>query len=176
MTEDNTAEVTEQAAPEAETMPDGLSFGQRQLWKRNHGGQKNPTEGKALSGGRPDRSKPVRVKLADRNRITFDGMNPDYVYRVVNDKDGRIERMQEIGYELVESDQQIGDFRVADGSKLGSAVSKPVGGGIRGYLMRTKKEYYAEDAAEKARRVDSTEAALKPVKSKEEYGPGLTND
>jgi hypothetical protein len=174
MTDENTAEVAKQ--PE-EVMPDGLSFGQRQLWKRQHGGQKNaPASNPALSGGRPDRSKPMRVKFADRNRISFDNMDPDYVYRVVSDKDGRIEKMQTFGYEFVESDEPIGDYRVAEGSKMGSAVSKPVGGGITGYLMRTRKEFYDEDQKAKAGRVDATEAALKPAKSKEEYGPGLTND
>ena len=125
---------------------------------------------------RPNRSKPTRVKFNNRNKISFDGMDPNYVYRVVNDKDGRIAKMEEIGYELVESDGQIGDYRVAEGSKMGRALSKPVGNGVTGYLMRIPKEYYDEDQAEKAKRVDSSEAALKPQKTKEEYGPGLTNE
>ena len=125
---------------------------------------------------RPERSKPKRVKFNDRNRISFSDLDPNYVYRVVNDKAGRIARMQEIGYEFVESDEQLGDYRVAEGSKMGKAVSKPVGGGINGYLMRIKKEFYEEDRKEKDRRVDDVEAALKPKKDKGEYGTGLTNE
>lgn len=125
---------------------------------------------------RPDRSKPQRVKFADRNRISFSNMDPDYVYRVVNDKDGRIAKLQGIGYELVQDDEQIGDYRVAEGSKLGRAVSKPVGNGVTGYLMKIRKDFYEEDQNEKSAVVDKIEKALKPNSSKEEYGTGLTNE
>lgn len=147
------------------------------ITRRRSGGQKRPVR-KAVTqeGERPNRSKPTRVKYADRNRISFDGMEPGFVYRAVNDTPGRIEKFRGMGYELVESEQQLGDYRVAEGSKMGRAVSKPVGNGTTGYLMRIKKEYYDEDQKAKAQRVDATEAALKPAKSKEEYGPGLTND
>jgi hypothetical protein len=131
---------------------------------------------KAPEAARPERSKPKRVKFNDRNRISFTGLDPDFVYRVVNDKAGRIERMQEIGYEFVESDEQLGDYRVAEGSKMGRAVSKPVGGGVNGYLMRIKKEFYEEDRIEKDKRIDAVESALKPSKAKGEYGTGLTKE
>jgi hypothetical protein len=154
--------------------------------KRKSGGHKRPVRRvigipavkgspPAPQGERPDRSKPARTKYSDRNRISFDGLDPEYVYRAVNDTPGRIDKFKNMGYEFVESDKQLGDYRVAEGSKMGKAVSKPVGNGINCYLMRTKKEYYEEDQAEKAKRVDSIEAALKPAKTKEEYGPGLTN-
>jgi hypothetical protein len=152
------------------------------IWKqkkRAAGGQRKPVGSPAIQGpivARPDRSKPTRVKFADRNRISFDGMEPGYHYHVFTDVPGRLEKMQDIGYEFVESDQQIGDYRVAEGSKMGKAVSKSTGGGQRGYLMRIKQEFYDEDQAAKAKRVDAVEAALKPAKAKEEYGPGLTND
>jgi hypothetical protein len=173
--DNETIEVQETVNKE-EVMPEGLSFGQRQLWKRQHGGQKKAPEGAAPQGGRPDRSKPMRVKFNDRNRISFNNLDPGYVYRVVNDKDGRIAKMQSIGYEFVESDEQIGDYRAAEGSKMGKAVSKPVGNGVIGYLMRTKREFYDEDQAEKSKRVDAVESALKPRKEKEEYGTGLTSE
>jgi hypothetical protein len=145
--------------------------------KRQAGRPKRPSLAvSAPEGERPNRSKPKRVKFNDRNRISFSGMHPDFVYRVVNDKPGRIERMQEIGYEFVESDEQLGDYRVAEGSKLGKAVSKAVGGGVNGYLMRIKKEFYDEDRKAKDERVDSIESALKPKKSEGEYGTGLTKE
>jgi hypothetical protein len=172
MTEETTTEV----ARMEEVMPEGLSFGQRQLWKRTHGGQKTTPKDVAPNGGRPDRSKSVRVKFNDRNRISFSNLDPNYVYRVVNDREGRIDKMQTIGYDFVQADEQIGDYRVAEGSKLGSAVSKPVGGGVNGYLMRIPKEYYEEDRKAKDDKINASEAAFKPQKSKDEYGPGLTND
>jgi hypothetical protein len=151
---------------------DKRSFGQRQLIKRLTGAQQRSAE----PAKRPDRSKSTRVKLADRNRIRFDNMEPGYHYHVFNDTPGRLEKMQSVGYEFVESDEPLGDFRVAEGSKLGRAVSKQVGGGQKGYLMRIKEEYYEEDKAEKAKRVDVTESALRPKKENGEYGSGVTNE
>jgi hypothetical protein len=172
MTEENTVVEPEETTEEAPKRRGNPNF-----FKRQEGGQKDTTETlNAKAVNRPDRSKPRRVKFSERNRISFDNKDPDYVYRVVNDKDGRITKMQGIGYEFVESDEQLGDYRVAEGSKMGKAVSKPVGNGVNGYLMRIRKEFYEEDKAEKEKRVDATEAALKPSKAKEEYGPGLTND
>jgi len=169
--------MSEDTIIEKEVDNDGrpLRFGQRQLLKRQAGGQSDPIQTEAPKGGRPDRSKPARVKFNDRNRISFSNLDPDYVYRVVNDKEGRIEKMQSIGYDFVESDEQIGDFRVAEASKLGKAVSKPVGNGVNGYLMKIPKDFYEEDRKAKDERIDATEAAFKPSKSKDEYGPGLTN-
>jgi len=136
-----------------------------------------PTKENVLpQGGRPDRSKPMRVKFADRNRVSYNNMDPDYMYRLVNDKDGRIERLQQIGYELVQSDEHIGDYRVAEGSKMGSAVSKPVGNGTTGYLMKIRKEFYMEDRKAKDEVIAHSERAMKPDKSKNETGPGLTNE
>jgi hypothetical protein len=102
-------------------------------------------------------------------------MEPGYHYHVINDKDGRIPSKQAQGYEFVYSEKPIGDFQVGEATALGSLVCKPVGNGRVGYLMRIKQEFYDEDQAAKAKIVDATEAALKPNRSKEEYGPGLTN-
>ena len=161
------------------------------ILKRTSGGQKKRVKRKPVGGSRsiavisrgdsdneaPRTSRtPKRVKFADRNRISFAGMDPNYVYRVVNDKDGRIQKMQGIGYEFVEDDENIGDYRVAEGSKMGSAVSKPVGNGVTGYLMKIRKEFYDEDQKAKAAKVDEIEKALKPSPVKGEYGPGVTNE
>jgi hypothetical protein len=178
--DNETTEVQENTEATNNGQSPVLRFGQRQLLKRQAGGQKQPVdrpvrESLAPEGGEV-RGKSKRVKYSDRNRISFSNLDPEYVYRVVNDKDGRIAKMQSIGYEFVESDEQIGDYRAAEGSKMGKAVSKPVGNGTIGYLMRTKREYYDEDQAEKSKRVDAIEASLKPRKEKEEYGTGLTSE
>ena len=150
--------------------------------KRTGGGHKKRVKRKPVGAISKEKSgiavsrKPQRVKLADRNRICFNELDANYVYRVVNDKDGRIEKLQRIGYEFVESDENIGDYRVAEGSKMGSAVSKPVGNGVTGYLMKIRRELYEEDQAAKAAQVDEIEKALKPNVSKGEVGTGLTND
>ncbi len=121
-------------------------------------------------------SRPKRTPLGARNRLTFGAQDPNFVYRVINDQDDRLKRAQEAGYEFVVSDEQLGDKRVAEGGKVDSRVSKPVGNGVRGFLMRIPREYYDEDQQAKAQRIDDVEAAMKPNTSKGEYGSGLTND
>ena len=121
-------------------------------------------------------SRPTRTPLGARNRLTFGAQDPNFVYRVINDQDDRIKLAQEAGYEFVTGDAQLGDKRVAEGGKIDSRVSKPVGNGVRGFLMRIPREYYVEDQAAKAARIDETEKAMKPNASKHEYGAGLTNE
>lgn len=168
--------ITNEAQPEEPT-PTKRPRGNPNFTKRHAGGQKQASpETQHPQGIRPDRSKPKRVTLKERNIISYSNLDPDYVYRVVNDKPGKIDQAQKIGYELVESDEQIGDYGAAEGSKLGKAVSKAVGGGTKGYLMRIKKEFYEEDRAAKDKIIDATEQAMKPNKANGEYGPGVTND
>lgn len=126
---------------------------------------------------RPDRSKPVRVPMHQRNRISFSGLDDNFVYRVFNDvsEGERIKAAQAAGYDFVQSDEQLGDSRVAEAGKVGKNVSKHVGNGVRGYLMRIPKELYTEDQASKQQQVDATEAAMKPDKAKNQYG-GLSNE
>lgn len=120
--------------------------------------------------------RPTRTPLGARNRLTFGEQDPNYVYRVINDQDDRLQRAQEAGYEFVVSDTQLGDKRVAEGGSIDSRVSKPVGNGVRGFLMRIPREYYDDDQKAKAARIDDIEQAMKPNKTKGEYGAGLTND
>jgi hypothetical protein len=138
--------------------------------------RKDIMENQVSKDARPDRSKPVRTPLGTRNRLTFKNLDPDYVYRVVSDKDGRLARAQDGGYEFVESQDSLGDQMAAEATKMGKNVSKPVGHGVTGYLMRIKKELYDEDQAAKQQQVLATESTMKPNRSKEEYGPGLTNE
>lgn len=124
---------------------------------------------------RPDRSKSTRVPLGNRARLSFNNLEEGYVYRVINDVDDRIKRAEAAGYEFVESESSLGETRVADASKMGAKVSKPVGGGMTGYLMRIKKDWYDEDQKAKQARIDDTESAMKPDKKQNQYGEGLTN-
>ena len=130
---------------------------------------------------RPDRSAPVqrttrphRVPLGARNRLSFKNLDPNFTHRIVNAVDDRLERAQEAGYEFVESKQRLGDPDVMDASTLGAKVSKPVGGGVTGYLMRIPNEFYEEDQKAKADRINEIENATKPDRQKGEYGEGLT--
>jgi hypothetical protein len=124
---------------------------------------------------KPENSRPTRTPLGARNRLTFDNRDPAYVYRVINDVDDRIERAKAAGYEHVDSDGSLGDERAGEAKKLTRRVKKPVGNGINGYLMRIKREWYDEDQAEKHRRINESERAIRPNTSKGQYGEGLTD-
>lgn len=107
-----------------------------------------------------------------RNVLNISGKEPGFVYRVVNDTGDRIEQLKAIGYEIVEdSNVQVGDRRIANPTKEGSPVKVSVGGGIQGYVMRIKQEWYDEDKAKKDANVDSIEKGLvRDAKEKSDYG------
>lgn len=123
-----------------------------------------------------DGKRPKRTPLGSRARLKFDKKEPGFTYRVINDVDDRLIQAQEAGYEFVTGDGALGDPRVAEGGRVDSRISKPVGNGVRGFLMRIPDEYYNADQAEKEKRIAATEAAMKPDKSKNQYGSGLTNE
>lgn len=107
-----------------------------------------------------------------RNVLNISGKEPGFVYRVVNDVGDRIEQLKAIGYEIVEdSAVQVGDRRIANPTKEGSPVKVSVGGGIQGYVMRIKQEWYDEDKAKKDAHVDNIEKGLvRDAKEQTDYG------
>jgi hypothetical protein len=129
------------------------------------------------SAKRPDRSKTVRQPLGQRNRLTFRGdMEEGYNYRVINDKDARLQDALDGGYEFVHSKEKLGDDSAAEGTAMDSRVAKPVGGGTTGYLMRIPNEFYEADQAAKEADIKKTEKGMQPKNQKEveeAYGDGL---
>jgi hypothetical protein len=120
--------------------------------------------------------RPSRTPLGAKNRMTFADKDPAYRYRFINDKDDRLDRAQAAGYDFVISDEPVGDKRVAEASKMGTKVSKAVGGGLVAYLMRIPVAFYEEDQQAKEAALKDVEKTLKPDKSKNQYGEGLTNE
>jgi len=123
-------------------------------------------------------NRPKRTPLGQRNRLSFGKQDPNYVYRVINDQDDRLVLAQEGGYEFVTGNEQLGDKRAAEGGKIDSRVSKPVGNGVRGFLMRIPKEFYEEDQNAKMGEVDEVEKSFKKTSNvdvEKAYGEGLTN-
>ena len=107
-----------------------------------------------------------------RNPLTVKGKDPEYEYRIVNDVDGRIDDLREVGYEVVtDSKHKIGDKRVATPTKEGSPITKHVGNGITGVLMRIKKEWFDEDQDAKQQKVKDIEQSMKAdAATKSDYG------
>lgn len=104
-------------------------------------------------------NRPKRIKLGAKNVLSFRTI-PGYATRVVNDIEDRIERFKAAGWEMVQSDELLGEASIGETSRIGSAVSKSVRGGITGVLMKLPQDLYNEDQADKQADIDKAEEAL----------------
>jgi len=107
-------------------------------------------------------SRPQRTPIGQKGKLSVSNKDPNLEYRFVNDRDGRVEMFQENGWtiELAEN-HRVGDRRAESASVSGSAARYPVGLGDYSVLMSIDKNWYAEDQAEKQRRVDASEQSIK---------------
>jgi hypothetical protein len=113
----------------------------------------------AVSSAKRTRRTPIN---GTRSRLSVRGKDPEYVYRIVNDIDDRIQTFQEMGYEIVIDDTvSVGDKRVANPTKEGSPVKVSVGQGVQAYVMRQKREWFEEDQKLKQAQVDELENSMK---------------
>jgi hypothetical protein len=112
-----------------------------------------PTE---MSRGPRTRGK--RKSLEDRRSFAADpnAVDPNFAYYLATEdprKPGRVQELEAAGYEVVTNrDVEYGEGMTLsdlthDSKGLGSAVSKPVGNGATGYLMRRPKDMDDEDRA-----------------------------
>ncbi len=112
-----------------------------------------------------------RTPVSGRNRLTVQGKDPNYHYRIVNDEEGRIARFQEGGYELVPDEAvKVGDKRANQTSSEGTVKQLSVGGGRKAYVMRIRKDWYEEDQKAKQASVDALEATTKKKALDGRYG------
>ena len=114
----------------------------------------------------------ARKPLTQRGPQAIAGdKDAQFEYRFVNDTGSRIHNFQAAGYELVTGDDlSVGDNRVIDASDLGSVKRVVSNDGTTSYLMKIKKEWYAEDQATKAAALAEQEAAMKQEASSGMYG------
>jgi hypothetical protein len=112
-----------------------------------------------------------RTPVGVRNVLTVKGKDPNYEYRIVNDTGDRVAQFLDAGYEVVNAaDVQIGDRRVNQSSGEGSVAQTAVGGGLKGVVVRIKKEWFDEDQAAKQAQIDATEAATQHEALNDRYG------
>lgn len=104
-------------------------------------------------------SRPRRTPIGRRNRLSVENKDPNYVYRIVNDIDGRVQDMIDRDYEVV-LDATVGDKRVDTASSLGSAKQISVGKGIQAIVMRKRRDWHDEDQALKQKEIDDLEASM----------------
>lgn len=84
-----------------------------------------------------------------------------YKLEIFNDEGSRLDEAQQAGWEFVKGDVPTRDRAVGDGEQIGENVSRPVGGGITGYLMFIEEELVQEDAKKEQDRVDESEKAIR---------------
>lgn len=111
------------------------------------------SQSKAKKPSKPEKptsevTRPKRASLKNRSVISAP-TRPGYRRRMVNDTPGRIDRMKELGYTIVEDNIEIGEQRAdTPSSDMGGSVTRPVGGGVTGYLMETPEDLYQEGREE----------------------------
>jgi hypothetical protein len=114
-------------------------------------------------------NRPKRVPISgSREVLTVRGaeeLEKEFHLCWVNDY--LVEKFKLAGYEfiywneLTEENTQVGDVRINADSPMESRVSKSVGNGVTGFLMKLPLEYWEEDQAEKAKRSKETEQAMR---------------
>ena len=116
-------------------------------------------------------NRPKRVPVSGRRDIlTVEGKDPSYVYRWVNDVEGRIDMFKDGGYEVVTHDVKVGEKDVDSSKGTGSVVTKNVGAGTTAVLMRIKKEWYEEDQKAKQDEVNRSEEDMRRELNKRDDG------
>lgn len=140
------------------------------------------TDGRTRAGREVTRSdtagRPARIPVGSGNKLEFDGKDPNYMYRVVNDVPGRVNMFLQAGYEFCTTEQRVADKGIAEGTGADTRIMVNSGHGIKSFLMRIPKEYYNEDQARKIEAVKKSEDQMKnkkPNPRKGEYG-GLSDE
>lgn len=118
-------------------------------------------------------SRPKRIPVGTRNRFEVVNKDPDFEYRVVTDRDNRIQMFLDAGYEVAPASEsaQIALSRV-DAAQPEGKHSLAIGGGQTGILMRIPKEYYEED--QKAKLEVNKKLVESIEKPEGSYGNGVT--
>ena len=104
-------------------------------------------------------NRPTRIPTGDTHDVMgVHGKDEDYVYRWVNEDKVDARRMN--GYEIVEDDNI--QIATTSSSKSGSAKTLVTNrkDGSTSTLMRQSKEYYEEDQAAKAEKINRSEESM----------------
>ena len=102
--------------------------------------------------------RPVRGTLGKRDRLKVTGQEPGWHYCWVNDHN--VPDYEDYGYAFVTHEVTVGNRHINVGTQIGEKVTKDVGNGVVGYLMRIKDEDYGEMQAALDKEVDEKEEAM----------------
>ena len=112
-------------------------------------------------------TKPNRERVpvgGPRDILTVANKDPNYVYRWVMDSPGRLEQFKKAGYEVVESNPEVGQAAVDRATQLGSSVTMVRGSGTL-VLMRIPREWYDEDQTAKQEELDALDETMRDPKA-----------
>lgn len=94
-----------------------------------------------------------------RSILGVQGLEEGWHYVWINDD--QVDRFLEGGYDFVEHSVIIGDRSIDAASQVGGRISKAVGNGVTGFLMRCPEEIYQEELAMLEQDVSEKESAMK---------------
>lgn len=108
------------------------------------------------------RGRPARTPVGKRQKLFVKGKDPEFEYRFVNDTDSRIDAFLDAGWTIDEAKNvKIGDKRVDVPTSEGAKAQVSVGSGMKAFLMKIPKEFYAEDQATKQAAINELEGTMK---------------
>jgi hypothetical protein len=118
-----------------------------------------PVSGRSTQQALKERNKKMkRVPLKDQVSLSFD-LNPNYKYREVIDRGGRLKAFQQAGYIFDEKPTKEHEGRSKDATNIGKYRTRIVGTmdngqPIRAFIMKIKKEWYDADQEAKLDVID----------------------
>ncbi len=125
---------------------------------------------------RAPRGRPQRTSVGTRQRLVAKNTDPDFKYRFVTDKDGRVEDLLERGYVIADGKEEISVSRLSVAATEGSAKTVHVGNGDKGILMKIRKDWYEEDQEAKQRLINEREQTMLNDRSDGKYGKFSNKD
>lgn len=109
---------------------------------------------------------------ADRNlklHVPEEAKDPDFVYRWVNNRPGRVQQLTQMDdYEVVSS----ADGKIDPGTSEGTVVKRTVdrSQGEEGVLLRKPRKYYEADKVEEQKRLDASDEDMRNGAAKSSEG------
>lgn len=133
-----------------------------------------------MARGRAATTHKKRVPVHKQSAIAVTNKDPKFVYRIVNDSEGRVDKFLAGGYIVADDDAESEDDRIQSASQMGSVKRMVVNRGRdadtkHAVLMKIPRGMYEQDQREKQAQVDETAASFDPQGMKARgntYGEG----
>lgn len=108
---------------------------------------------------RAPRGRTTRTPVGVRSRLGAKNKDPDFEYRFVTDKEGRVDMFKEAGWEVATGAEDVSSARLSQPSPEGSVKQVHVGNGDKAVLMKIRRDWYEEDQRAKQELTNEKEQA-----------------